>query len=79
MSPGRYLLGILHSGEIFIWHKDKDVVRILPELEKIAPDFLSGMAYKCCGSSEISEINPCEILIMLKIDFNSVDIKYKQG
>ncbi|XP_052775731.1 ciliogenesis and planar polarity effector 1-like isoform X4 [Mya arenaria] len=32
---GRYLVGLLSNGELFIWHKDKDVVKFIPGLEKM--------------------------------------------
>ena len=40
---GRYLLGLLQSGEVFVWHKDKDAVKIIPGLSKQTKNYQAGL------------------------------------
>ena len=40
---GRYLLGLLQSGELFVWHKDKDIIKIIPGLSKLTKNYQAGV------------------------------------
>ena len=37
------MVGILENGEIFVWHKDKDIIKFISGLKKLTPDFSQGM------------------------------------
>lgn len=41
---GRYVIGFLKSGEVFIWHKDQDILKSIHGLESIVSeeDFIHG-------------------------------------
>lgn len=39
---GRYLLGLLDNGEIFVWHKDKDVVKFVAGFDRQEESFSTG-------------------------------------
>ena len=45
-------MGLLSNGELFIWHKDKDVVKFIPGLEKMDNNFTTGYTFifkeECC-------------------------------
>ena len=42
---GRYLLGLLQSGELFVWHKDKDIIKIIPSLSKLTKNYQAGVYF----------------------------------
>ncbi|KAL4235812.1 hypothetical protein ACF0H5_004202 [Mactra antiquata] len=42
---GRYLLGLLQNGELFIWHKEKDIIKFVVGLDTLVDNFSTEMCY----------------------------------
>ncbi|XP_063430132.1 uncharacterized protein LOC134712479 isoform X1 [Mytilus trossulus] len=57
---GRYVIGFLKSGEVFIWHKDQDILKSIHGLESIVSeeDFVH-------GKTAIFSSNDCKHIIVI--------------
>ncbi|CAC5367073.1 JBTS17 [Mytilus coruscus] len=57
---GRYVVGFLKSGEVFIWHKDQDILKSIHGLETIVSeeDFIH-------GKTAIFSSNDCKHIIVI--------------
>ncbi|XP_052090443.1 uncharacterized protein LOC127727068 isoform X2 [Mytilus californianus] len=57
---GRYVIGFLKSGEVFIWHKDQDILKSIHGLETIVSeeDFIH-------GKTAIFSSNDCKHIIVI--------------
>ncbi|XP_053394280.1 ciliogenesis and planar polarity effector 1-like isoform X3 [Mercenaria mercenaria] len=42
---GRHLLGILQNGEVFVWHKDKDIVKFVEGLDTLTDSYQTELCH----------------------------------
>lgn len=49
LITGRYLLGVLQNGEVFVWHKDQDIIKFVTGLDTLADIYQTGerFCYVC--------------------------------
>lgn len=58
---GRYLLGLLDNGEIFVWHKDKDVVKFVAGFDRQEESFSTGSTLWHTMKYKVGDICPAPL------------------